>query len=120
VLDWEISTLGDPLADFAYALNSWTEPSDEILEGSDPPTLVDGFVGRADLIERYEQRTGADLSDLAYYVSFNHWKSACIIHGVYARYMRGQKPADDVDLDLYRARIGRGIELSAAAAAAIS
>lgn len=120
VLDWEISTLGDPLADFAYALNSWTEPSDDILEGSDPPTLVDGFVGRADLIERYEQRTGADLSELSYYVSFNHWKSACIIHGVYARYMRGQKPADDVDLDLYRARIGRGIELSAAAAAAIS
>ncbi len=120
VLDWEISTLGDPLADFAYALNSWTEPSDDILEGSDPPTLVDGFVGRADLIERYEERTGTDLSDLAYYVSFNHWKSACIIHGVYARYMRGQKPADDVDLDLYRARIGRGIELSAAAAETIS
>ncbi|WP_420626450.1 phosphotransferase family protein [Candidatus Poriferisodalis sp.] len=120
VLDWEISTLGDPLADLAYALNSWTEPSDDILEGSDPPTLVDGFVGRADLIERYQERTGAHLSQLAYYVSFNHWKSACIIHGVYARYMRGQKPADDVDLDLYRARIERGIEMSAAAAAAIS
>ncbi|WP_419841334.1 phosphotransferase family protein [Candidatus Poriferisodalis sp.] len=120
VLDWEISTLGDPLADFAYALNGWAEPSDDILEGADPPTLVDGFVGRAELIERYQRCTGADLGQLQYYVSFNHWKSACIIHGVYARYMRGQKPADDVDLELYRARIGRGIELSAAAAATIS
>jgi aminoglycoside phosphotransferase (APT) family kinase protein len=116
VLDWEISTLGDPLADFAYALNGWIEADDDLANKDDAPTLADGFSTRADLIERYASRTGADLSDLPYYISFNHFKTACIIHGVYARYMQGQKSTEGVDLDYYRSRIGTSVELSRRAA----
>jgi aminoglycoside phosphotransferase (APT) family kinase protein len=108
VLDWEIATLGDPLADFAYALNGWVEPSDP---GSrESPTALDGFARRDDLIRWYEERTGADLSNLAYYRAFNSLKTACIIHGVYARYKRGQKSTEGVDLDGLFARIETSID----------
>ena len=116
VLDWEISTLGDPLADFAYALNGWIEADDDLANKDDAPTLAAGFSSRADLVDRYASRTGADLSDLPYYVSFNHFKTACIIHGVYARYMQGQKSTEGVDLEYYRSRIGISVELSKRAA----
>ena len=61
------------------------------------------------------------LFDLRYiYTSFNHFKTACIVHGVYARYMQGQKSPEGVDLDYYRERIGISIELSKQAAAELS
>ena len=116
VLDWEISTLGDPMADFAYALNTWTEPSDELVNKDNSPTLAEGFLPRGSLIDRYASRTGCDLTHLPYYLCFNHFKTACIIHGVYARYMQGQKSAEGVDLDYYRSRIGTCIEMSKRAA----
>ena len=119
VLDWEISTLGDPLADFAYALNGWTEPGDEVINAEKAPTLLPGFGTRQQLVQRYGQSTGTDLSQIDYYVSFNYWKSACIIHGVYARYMNDQKPTDGVDLDEYRERIGLCIAKSEEAAGSI-
>jgi aminoglycoside phosphotransferase (APT) family kinase protein len=98
VLDWEIATLGDPLADFAYSINAWVEPGDGGVYGADPPTVLPGFPSRDDLIERYASRTGADLSDLPYYRSFNAWKTACILHGVYARYQAGQKSTEGIDV----------------------
>lgn len=116
VLDWEISTLGDPLADFAYAVNSWIEPGDDLQNKADAATLADGFCARSDLIDRYADRTGADLSDLPFYTCFNHFKTACIIHGVYARYMQGQKSTEGVDLEYYKSRIGISVELSRRAA----
>ena len=116
VLDWEISTLGDSMADFAYALNTWVEPGDELANKENSPTLAEGFVGRPQLIDRYASQTGCDLTNLPYYVSFNHFKSACIIHGVYARYMQGQKSTEGVDLEYYRSRIGICIALSKQAA----
>ena len=56
--------------------------------------------------------TGADLSDLAYYRSFNSLKTACIIHGVYARYRRGQKSTEGVDMEALFERIGASIDLA--------
>lgn len=109
VLDWEIATLGDPLADLAYALNAWTEP-DDVIDGTDPATALPGFASRADLIGYYETRTGADLSNLAFYRSYNWLKTACIVHGVYARYRRGQKSAEGVDLEALYNRIGISID----------
>ena len=94
VVDWEIATLGDPLADFGYSLNAWIEPSDPLRDNSDPPTLAGGFPGRDELTARYAAKTGRDLSDLPYYRAFNRFKTACIIHGVYARYRNGQKAID--------------------------
>ena len=100
VLDWEIATLGDPLADFAYTLNAWVEPGDGGVAGADPATALDGFPSRAELTDRYARATGADLTHLDYYRSFNQWKTACILHGVYARYRAGQKDSSGVDLDM--------------------
>ena len=98
VVDWEISTLGDPLADLAYALNQWAEPDDPPAVRGDPPTAQPGFASRAEMAERYAQRTGRDLSKLDFYIGFNRWKSAAIVHGVYARYMEGKKSTDGVDM----------------------
>jgi aminoglycoside phosphotransferase (APT) family kinase protein len=116
VLDWEISTLGDPLADFAYAINSWVEPGDELAMRDNSPTLAPGFLPRSALIERYADQTGADLADFEYYSSFNYFKSACILHGVYARYLKGQKSAEGTDLPELRDSIGSCITLARQAA----
>lgn len=110
VVDWEISTLGDPLADLAYALNGWTEPSEPIGPRGQRPTQLPGFPSRAELAARYARRTGRDLSRLDYYIGFNHWKSACIVHGVYARYLEGKKSTAGVDLEGLRASVLRSLD----------
>ena len=107
VVDWEISTLGDPLADLGYALNAWAEPG-EGREGA--ATALPGFPKRAELAARYEERSGRDLSKLNYYIGFNWWKSACIIHGVYARYCAGKKSTEGVDMGDFRSRIGKALD----------
>lgn len=116
VLDWEIATLGDPLADFAYSVNAWVEPGDAGVYGADPPTALPGFPSRAELIDRYAAATGADLSNLAYYRTFNSWKTACILHGVYARYRAGQKSTEGVDVDALFSRIGASLDAAEAMA----
>jgi aminoglycoside phosphotransferase (APT) family kinase protein len=120
VLDWEIATLGDPLADMAYSINAWIEPGDTIAEGVDPPTALPGFPSRDDLIARYAATTGADLSDLPYYRTFNSFKTACILHGVYARYRAGQKSTEGVDMDLLFSRMRLTIDTAEQAAAGIA
>ncbi len=112
VLDWEIATLGDPRADFAYALNAWPEPAAAVAARGDAPTALAGFATRDDLVAMYAELTGADLSQLPYYRSFNWLKTACIIHGVYARYRRGQKSTDGVDMPALYERIGASIDLA--------
>jgi aminoglycoside phosphotransferase (APT) family kinase protein len=116
VLDWEISTLGDPLADLAYALNRFPDPADEASPDPASATSPPGFPTRAELADRYAERSGRDLSNLAYYRAFNHWKSACILHGVYARYREGKKSPEGVDLTQMTAQILA--QLSAAETAA--
>lgn len=120
VLDWEIATLGDPLADFAYSLNAWVEPGDAGVYGADPPTALPGFPSRDEMIARYEVATGADLAELAYYRAFNSWKTACILHGVYARYRAGQKSTEGVDLETLYARIGLSIDAASTMAATLT
>jgi aminoglycoside phosphotransferase (APT) family kinase protein len=82
VLDWEISTLGDPLADIGYVVAAWS---------GEPGTLqaLDGFPTRDEVVAQYAAATGADVSALPFYIAFNHWKTACIIEGVHARYQAG-------------------------------
>ena len=99
VVDWEISTLGDPLADLAYALNQWAEPGDPPPVRAVPPTTLPGFPSRQALADRYAARTGRDLRKLDFYIGFNRWKSAAIVHGVYARYCEGKKSSEGVDMD---------------------
>ena len=109
VVDWEISTLGDPLADLAYALNPWADPTDTAAIDPLSATAVPGFPSRSELAQRYAKRTGRNLDQLDFYVGFNRWKTAAILHGVYARYMAGQKSTEGVDLDALRDRIDTGL-----------
>ena len=104
--------MGDPLADLAYALNQWAEPDDPPSVRGVPPTSLPGWPSRRDLAERYAKRTGRDLSLLDYYVGFNRWKSAAIVHGVYARYLEGKKSTAGVDLQSLKASILRSLEQS--------
>ncbi|MBO0730125.1 MAG: phosphotransferase family protein [Acidimicrobiaceae bacterium] len=107
VLDWEIATLGDPLADLAYAVTAWVGPGDAPVDIADSPTTLPGFPRRQDLIERYVTLSGADLSQFDYYRAFNFWKRACIVQGVYARYRSGQKSTEGVNMEAMLARVDR-------------
>jgi aminoglycoside phosphotransferase (APT) family kinase protein len=89
VLDWELTTLGDPLADVGLLLVYWADPGDEVIPLLDAPTTVEGFLSRREVAERYAERSGRDLSQIEYYVAFGYWKLACILEGVYSRYSSG-------------------------------
>lgn len=91
VLDWELCTTGNPIADFAWSMQYWAEPADAFTWLHDPPTLSPVFPGRADVIDQYRAATGFDLSDYPYYEAFSWWKHACIVEGVYARRLHGMK-----------------------------
>lgn len=92
VLDWDMCTQGDPLADLGYVLNYWVEPGDdpEWREIAAMPTWRDGFPSRAEAIERYAARTGSDVGDILWYQVFAAFKLAVIIQQIYIRYVRGQ------------------------------
>jgi aminoglycoside phosphotransferase (APT) family kinase protein len=87
VLDWELCTLGDPLADVGYLRVYWANPGEEGRHND--PTSAGGFPRYEDLLERYANRTGRDLSGIDYYVAFSSWRLAVISEGVYARYLKG-------------------------------
>ena len=116
VVDWEISTLGDPMADLAYCINAWVESPEEAEGVVLPPTAAPGFSSRQELLDRYAARTGIDLSGIDYYRCFNHWKSVGILQGVYARYLHGQKESESVDVAGMPARIDRSLRLAVEAA----
>ena len=106
----------DAAADLGYALNTWAEPG-EGREGA--ATALPGFPTRVELAARYEERSGRDLSKLNYYIGFNWWKSACIVHGVYARYCAGKKSTEGVDMGDFRSRIGEALNASEKALATL-
>jgi aminoglycoside phosphotransferase (APT) family kinase protein len=92
VLDWEMTTIGDPLFDLAVSLSYWVEPDDpedlkEVL-----PTVTDtpGFFSRGELMARYAEKSGRDLSDMHFYLTFAYFKLAVILQQIYARYVAGQ------------------------------
>lgn len=96
VLDWELCTLGDPLADVGYLGVYWSDPGEEQARPNDP-TGIDGFPTYAELLERYAQRTGRDLSNIGYYVAFSSWRLAVISEGVYARFLNGAMGNQEID-----------------------
>ena len=89
VLDWELCTLGDPMADLGLLMVYWTGPDDDAGANNFATTTAPGFLNRQQLAERYAHASGRDISHLDFYVSFAYWKLACIIEGVYARYISG-------------------------------
>ncbi|MBI2962247.1 MAG: phosphotransferase family protein [Deltaproteobacteria bacterium] len=113
VLDWEICTLGDPLADLGYVLATWTQSTDPLAGTPGAPSLAPGFPNREEVVERYTRRSGRDVSKIDFYLAFSQWKSACIVEGVYARYLGGALGKTDVDLSLFKQRTENFAELAA-------
>lgn len=101
VLDWELTTLGDPLADVGLLQVYWAEPGDDVLPLLDSPTTVAGFPTRRELADRYAAASGRDLDDLDVYVAFGYWKLACILEGVYGRYASGAYGATDDSFEAF-------------------
>jgi aminoglycoside phosphotransferase (APT) family kinase protein len=89
VVDWELCTLGDPLADVGLLMVYWPKTGEEATSLGQPANLAPGFPDREELRRRYEERSGRDLSRLDFYVALGYWKLAIILEGVYARYTAG-------------------------------
>jgi len=92
VLDWDMCTLGDPLMDLGHMLNYWTDSTDgtEWRSNMTMPTWRDGFPTRKDVVARYGERTGFDVSSVNWYFVFGSFKLAVILQQIYIRYLRGQ------------------------------
>lgn len=89
VLDWEICTLGDPMADLGLLMVYWTGPGDDMSAWTGQACTAPGFLDRAAMAHRYAAVSGRDISQLDFYVAFAYWKLTCILEGVYARYLGG-------------------------------
>ncbi len=106
VLDWELCTLGDVLADVGYLLNNWVQPGEESARGATAnPTSVGGFGTREELIAHYSELTGFEVTSVNYYRAFQNWRLAAIVEGVLARYLQGVMADDSVDTDLYKVQV---------------
>ena len=101
VVDWEMATLGDPLADLGLTLVYWTEPGEEGWlnagkQAADAPgistdaTATPGFATRAEFAAGYASRTGRDVSGIGYYIAFGYFKLAVVLEGIHARYQQGK------------------------------
>jgi len=92
VLDWEMTTLGDPLFDLAVSLSYWTEAGDSQELKEVLPTVVStpGFWTRKEFIDYYAEKSGLDLSNIPWYMVFGYFKLAVIIQQIYARWHKGQ------------------------------
>jgi aminoglycoside phosphotransferase (APT) family kinase protein len=118
ITDWEIGTLGDPLADLAYFTNVWADGPSETALPYEEGRLDEGYPMRAALLSRYEEKSGRSLADLPFYIAFNYFKTTCIVQGVYARFRRGVRSTQGLDLDAWRDVIvnaARSAEIATAA-----
>jgi aminoglycoside phosphotransferase (APT) family kinase protein len=106
VLDWELCTLGDVLADIGYLLNNWVELGEEPARGATSyPTAIEGFATRDQIVERYIEKTGFEVGNVDYYRAFQNWRLAAIVEGVLARYLKGVMGDGDVDLQSYKEQV---------------
>jgi aminoglycoside phosphotransferase (APT) family kinase protein len=99
VLDWEICTLGDPLADLGLLMVYWTEPGESAAIAGVSPTAIPGFPNRSEMLERYRASSGRDTEGLAFWIAFGFWKLACILQGVFHRYASGAPAGDPRGVD---------------------
>jgi aminoglycoside phosphotransferase (APT) family kinase protein len=110
MLDWELCTLGDPMADVSYLLRSWAEPEDEARAAANPPSRAEGFPSRDEMAARYAERSGRNLDDLSFWMAFNAWRSSCIVQGVYSRYVNGKMAArGDEDIERFEQSVEEGM-----------
>ncbi len=116
VLDWEMSTIGDPMVDLGIALAYWRDRSDPAellaLNPAENHTLRAGFMTRAELVERYARRSGRDVSGIDFHIAWAYWKTATVVEQLYARYARG-----DTTDERYAVMVNEAPVLARAAAA---
>ena len=113
VLDWELATLGHPLADLGWLVASWRTGGHDPLPVTETPSGLAGFGSAEDLVQRYAERSGRDVSALPVYEAFARWRSACIHAGVRARYLAGAMADDGFDAGRLDDQLG--VQLEAAA-----
>jgi aminoglycoside phosphotransferase (APT) family kinase protein len=96
VLDWEMGAIGDPRADLGYLLATYTEPG-----GEESPlrvssvTALEGFPTKAQLVERYVERSGRAIGPLGWFEALALWKAAVFCEAIYGRFIRGELAAED-------------------------
>ena len=106
VLDWELCTLGDTLADVGYLMNNWADegepgPSQAVAM----PTSTGGFLSRAEFLAGYTRLSGHSVDGIEYYRAFQWWRLAAIVEGVLARYLKGVMGEPGVALELFREQV---------------
>src|SRR5215475_9328271 len=116
VLDWELCTLGDPLADVGTLLAYWAEDGDAQGQAAPSPAVVTmaqsaatglpGFPTRREIADRYAASSGRDLTNIGFYMAFAYWKLACILEGVFVRYAANAMGTGASDADI----LGPGVE----------
>ena len=99
VLDWELCTLGDPLADLGFMFVYWAEANDPFVVIDGSATALEGFPSRSELLASYEELTNRDASQIGYFVALGYWKLACILQGVLVRYRSGAMGDQSTDAD---------------------
>jgi aminoglycoside phosphotransferase (APT) family kinase protein len=105
VLDWELSAIGDPLADLGWLIASWSEPGDHAARIVEPPARAGGFMSRHDLASEYAAVSGRPVAGLDYYVALAHWRWACIDVGIHSRFRSGAMAGQQIDLAQVEAEI---------------
>ncbi|HEV2891683.1 MAG TPA: phosphotransferase [Frankiaceae bacterium] len=116
ILDWEMATVGDPMADLGYLMSFWIEPGerDEFSEVAGNVTVQPGFPTREEMVARYAARSGRDVSDLRAYVVLAIWKLAILLEGSYSRHLAGTTD------DPFFALLDRGVPALLARARAVA
>ena len=102
IFDWELSTIGDPLADVGYLTVTWVEPDDPqdtMFANLNAVTRSGGFLTREEIIARYEEGSGRSMSALNWYQALALWKAAVFMEGNYKRFQAGN--SDDEYLGLF-------------------
>jgi aminoglycoside phosphotransferase (APT) family kinase protein len=89
VLDWELCTLGDPLADLGTVIASWADKKEKDTPFIYSPSLSGGFPSRDKILNLYEENSQLNLNEIEFYVRLSFWKHAMIMEGVYVRYSLG-------------------------------
>ncbi len=114
VLDWELCTLGDVLADLGGMLMWWGDHGSSKILMSDAPTIADGYISPEEAAKNYSAISGRDLSNLPYYIAFQFWRLAAITEGVRVRFTAGAMGNKDIGDELagFKVRIDALLESS--------
>lgn len=116
ILDWEMATVGDPLADLGYFLATYSEAGGATTPlDLTPVTRLPGFPSREELADRYERASGVAVHDLDWYQAFALWKGAVFCEAIHTRWLRGERPDDST----FAPTLTAGVPTLVAAAAAL-